>query len=42
MEFNKIYNLDCYKAIKDLPDNCIDCVYIDVPYLFIQGGGRTL
>lgn len=38
MEIDKIYNLDCYKAIKDIPDKSIDCVYIDVPYLIEDGG----
>lgn len=27
---------DCYKLIKDIPDNSIDLVYIDIPY-FIKG-----
>lgn len=29
---------DCYKLIKDIPDKSIDLVYIDIPYLFEQGG----
>ena len=37
-EINKIYNEDCYKAIKDIPDKSIDLVYIDPPYQFIKGG----
>lgn len=37
-ETNHIYNEDSYKAIKDLPDKCIDCIYTDVPYLFDNGG----
>lgn len=32
-ETNHIYNEDSYKAIKDLPDKCIDCIYTDIPYL---------
>ena len=35
---NTIYNEDCYKAIKDIPDNSIDLVYIDIPYLYQSGG----
>lgn len=35
---NNIYNVDCYKAIKELEDNSIDCVYIDIPYLIQDGG----
>lgn len=34
----QLINDDCYKAIKDIPDKSIDLVYIDVPYLFEQGG----
>ena len=37
-EPNNIYNVDCYKAIKDIPDKSIDCIYTDVPYI-IQNGG---
>jgi len=34
---NKILLGDCYKLIKDIPDNSIDCVYIDVPYKYESG-----
>lgn len=37
-ELNNIYCLDCYEAIKDIPDNSIDCIYTDIPYLYHQGG----
>ena len=37
-ELNKIYCLDCYEAIKDIPDKSIDCIYTDIPYLYHQGG----
>lgn len=37
-EIDNIYNEDCYQAIKDLPDKCIDLVYIDPPYQFSMGG----
>lgn len=37
-ELNKIYNEDCYEAIKKIPDNSVDCVYVDVPYLYNIGG----
>ena len=41
-ELNKIYNEDCYEAIKKIPDNSVDCVYVDVPYLYKTGGaGKT-
>lgn len=38
MEINNIYNVDCYQAIKELPDKCIDLVIIDPPYEFVMGG----
>lgn len=37
-EENTIYNEDSYTAIKDIPDKSIDCVYIDIPYLYDNGG----
>ena len=40
-ELDNIYNEDCYKAIKDIPDKSIDCIYTDVPYLFDNGGAGT-
>lgn len=39
MELDVIYNEDCYKGIKRIPDKSIDLVYIDIPYL-INGGSR--
>lgn len=36
---NKITHGDCYELIKDLPNNSVDCVYTDVPYLILSGGG---
>ena len=38
---NQVYNVDCYKAIKDIPDKSIDCIYTDIPYLYNNGGGGT-
>lgn len=38
-ELNKIYNEDCYEAIKKIPDKSIDLIYVDIPYLYVQGGG---
>ena len=35
---NNIINCDCYEMIKNIPDNSIDLVYIDIPYLFDSGG----
>lgn len=37
-ELDNIYNEDCYKAIKDIPDKSVDCIYTDVPYLITHGG----
>ena len=39
METNKLYLGDCYQLIKDIPDKSVDLVYIDIPYLYTQGGG---
>lgn len=33
-ERNKIYNVDTYKAIKEIPDKSIDLIYTDIPYLY--------
>ena len=38
MELDVIYNEDCYKGIKKIPDKSIDLVYIDIPYLIDDGG----
>lgn len=34
----EIYNADCYEFLKNIPDKSIDLVYIDIPYLYNQGG----
>lgn len=44
-ELNKIYNEDSYKAIKDIPDNSVDLIVTDPPYLINNtnaGGNSTL
>lgn len=41
-EENNIYNEDCYKAIKNIPDKSIDCIYVDIPYHYEQGGGGAV
>ena len=38
-ERNKIYNVDTYKAIKEIPDKSIDLIYTDIPYLLGVCGG---
>lgn len=45
MDLDVIYNEDCYKGIKKIPDKSIDLVYIDIPYEktkyngYYSGGG---
>ena len=39
METNIIYNQDCIKGMKELPDNSIDLVVTDPPYAFKDKGG---
>ena len=38
---NEIYNEDSYQAIKKIPDKSIDCIYTDIPYLIVSGGGGS-
>ena len=38
METNKIYLGDSYQLMKDIPNQSVDCVYTDVPYLYTQSG----
>lgn len=41
-ELNKIYNEDCYEAIKNIPDKSIDLIITDPPYLIENtNGGKT-
>ena len=40
LEINKIYNEDCYKGIKKIPDNSIDCICTDSPYLIGSNKGE--
>ena len=35
---NTIQLGDCYELIKQIPDKSIDLVYIDIPYLYDNGG----
>ena len=34
----KLLHGDSYKLIKDIPDNSVDLVYVDIPYLYDSGG----
>lgn len=38
---NNIYNVDCYKAIKEIPDKSIDLIVTDPPYEIEVKGGNT-
>ena len=38
---NTIHLGNCYELIKNIPDKSIDLIYIDVPYLYVQGGGGS-
>ncbi len=41
MEVNKVYNDDCFKLIKQMPDNFLDLVIVDPPYGDGIGYGRN-
>ena len=34
---NTIQLGDCYQLIKEIPDKSVDCIYVDVPYLYESG-----
>lgn len=31
---DNVYLTDSYEAITGLPNNCLDCIYTDIPYLY--------
>lgn len=33
-----LFNGDCFKILKDIPDNSVDCIITDPPYLMDTGG----
>lgn len=35
---DKVLLGDCYELIKGIPDKNIDLIYVDIPYLYNQGG----
>ena len=45
LEINKIHLGDSYELIKKIPNNSVDLVYTDIPYLHtartLKGGGKT-
>lgn len=42
-ELDQVYNEDCYKAIKDIPDKSVDLIVTDPPYLIenTTAGGKS-
>lgn len=38
---NNVILGDCYEVIKNIPDKSVDCIYVDVPYLYKTGGAGT-
>ena len=36
IELNRIYNEDCLEGMKRIPDNSVDCVLTDPPYLYLK------
>lgn len=36
IELNKIYNVDCLVGIKYIPDESVDCILTDPPYLYLK------
>lgn len=40
-ELDSIVCTDAYKAIKLIPNNSVDMIYCDIPYLYQQGGGGS-
>lgn len=41
LQLNDVYLGDCYELIKQLPDNSVDCIYTDIPYITGFGGVST-
>lgn len=33
---------NAYELIKKIPDKSIDCIYTDIPYLYLKNGGGTV
>jgi DNA modification methylase len=40
IEFNRIYNMDCLEGMKYIPDNSIDLILTDPPYMISQKNKR--
>lgn len=39
IELDKIYNCDCLVGIKEIPNDSVDCIITDPPYLLDSTGG---
>lgn len=37
----QLYNGDYLEVLKNIPDNSIDCIITDPPYLFVKGGQKS-
>lgn len=42
LELNKIYNEDCIQGMKKLPDECVDLIVTDPPYLMDYKSNRRV
>ena len=36
IDLNRIYNEDCLKGMKRIPDNSVDCILTDPPYMYLK------
>lgn len=36
IELNRIYNEDCLEGMKRIPDNSVDCILTDPPYMYLK------
>lgn len=36
IKLNKIYNEDCLRGMKRIPDNSVDCILTDPPYMYLK------
>lgn len=36
IDLNRIYNEDCLEGMKRIPDNSVDCILTDPPYLYLK------
>lgn len=41
IKINSVILGDSFELIKEIPDKSIDCIYTDVPYLYVSGGSGS-